>query len=91
MAAKKRKRLKDAYRFGGFRPEEFVQGIFGDPKARIVVLVRRSKKLFAGCAERFAPAGTITGGGWFAICPAGLCGFFWSSRCGGFSAAAAGM
>jgi hypothetical protein len=91
MAAKKRKRLKDAYRFDGFRPEEFVHGIFGDSHARIVVLIRRSKKLSAACAERFAPAGTTAGGGGSAIFPAARCGFFSSSKYGGFSAVAVGM
>lgn len=40
-ASKKRKRLLDAYRFAGFRPLEQVPGIFGDPKARVITLVRR--------------------------------------------------
>ena len=91
MAAKMQKRLKDAYRFWGFRPEEFVQGIFGDPKARIVVLVRRSKKLSAACADRFTAAGMTAGSGGSAIFPAGRCGFFWNSKCGVFSAVAVGM
>ena len=38
----KQKRLLDAYRFAGFRALESVRGILGDPKARIVTLVRRS-------------------------------------------------
>ena len=40
----KRKRLHDAYRFPGFRPLEKTRGVFGDPKARVVMLVRCSKK-----------------------------------------------
>ena len=32
------------YRFPGFRPGTTVQGIFGDPKARVVYLHRRGKK-----------------------------------------------
>jgi hypothetical protein len=32
-----------AYAFPGFRPEGTVRGIFGDPKARIIKLNRRSK------------------------------------------------
>ena len=35
----KHRRLEDAYRFIGFRPEPRVRGIFGDPKARIVRLL----------------------------------------------------
>ena len=34
----------DAYAFPGFRPQPTVRGVFGDPKARVVTLVRRSKK-----------------------------------------------
>jgi hypothetical protein len=30
--------------FPGFRPEQTVRGIFGDPKARVITLKRRSKK-----------------------------------------------
>ena len=41
---RKQRRLEDAYRFIGFRPEPRVRGIFGDPKARIVRLLRRRKK-----------------------------------------------
>ena len=40
----KQRRLQDAYRFAGLRPLATVRGVFGDPKARIVVLVRRRKK-----------------------------------------------
>ena len=42
--ANRRKRLSDAYRFDGFRPLEEVRGVFGDPIARVVTLVRCSKK-----------------------------------------------
>ena len=52
--AKKRKharQLTDAYAFPGFRLLRSVRGVFGDPKARIVRLVRRSKKHCAGAAE----------------------------------------
>lgn len=43
-ATPKRKRLLDAYRFPGFAPRAEVHGIFGDPRARVIPLVRRSKK-----------------------------------------------
>ena len=45
MAAteKRKRRLWDAYSFPGFRPEGTVRGIFGDVKARIIRLRRRSK------------------------------------------------
>ena len=41
--AKRRRRLWDAYCFPGFWPEPTVRGIFGDPKARVISLKRRSK------------------------------------------------
>ena len=40
----KRKRLLDAFQFPGFRPLKLVRGVFGDPWARVITLVRRSKK-----------------------------------------------
>jgi transposase len=43
VTAAKRRRLRDAYRFAGFRPIEQVRGVFGDPHARIITLIRRSK------------------------------------------------
>jgi transposase len=49
--AKRVRRLWDAYTFPGFRPRSTVRGIFGDPKARIITLVRRSKKA-CGCCGR---------------------------------------
>jgi transposase len=38
--------------FPGFRPEQTVRGIFGDPKARVITLKRRSKKTVCGCCGR---------------------------------------
>src|SRR5271157_5638726 len=60
----KRRRLVDAYRFAGFRPVEHVRGVFGDPYARIITLVRRSKKqwVFAGscgCFQGFWSIGSL--------------------------------
>src|SRR5271156_720042 len=43
-AAKRIRRLWDTYWFPGFRPEPTVRGIFGDPKAVVIGLKRRSKK-----------------------------------------------
>src|SRR5262245_51092038 len=53
MAASKRRerRLWDTYAFGGFRVQPTVRGVFGNPKARLVSLVRRSKKQHAGAAQ----------------------------------------
>src|SRR5512135_2264758 len=41
---RKPRRLDDAYRFTGFRPGPTVRGVFGDPKARILRLLRPGKK-----------------------------------------------
>ncbi|MGC9258680.1 MAG: hypothetical protein ACP5I8_01190 [Phycisphaerae bacterium] len=38
-----KRRLSDAYRFAGFRMAPKVTGMFGDPKARLLRLSRRSK------------------------------------------------
>ena len=40
---RKARRLVDAYTFRGFCPRATVQGLFGDPLARLVTLVRREK------------------------------------------------
>src|ERR1700746_659778 len=48
--SQRRRRLWDAYCFPGFRPERTVRGIFGDPKARVITLKRRSKKRLAAGA-----------------------------------------
>ena len=59
----RRKRLLDAYRLPGFCPREPVRGIFGDPQARVVKLVRRSKKPLVAAAGEFTPDGTTGGRG----------------------------
>jgi hypothetical protein len=56
---RKQRRLWDTYSFPGFRPGCTVQGIFGDPKARVVYLDRRGKKRFAGPAAISSEDGTI--------------------------------
>jgi len=80
----KRKRLRDAYCFDGFRPLEEVRGIFGDPVARVVTLVRRSKKQSARSAASHTSAGTIEQLAEFAIFPAATHGSIWRSRYAGF-------
>jgi len=44
----KKLKLQDAYRFPGFRPASTLNGVFGDQKARVVILSRRSKKMVCG-------------------------------------------
>jgi hypothetical protein len=77
-----RRRLRDAYRFPGFRLIEDLRGVFGDPHARVVTLVRRSKKRRAGHADNNTSVGTIARFGALAIWQPAACGYSWSSRCG---------
>ncbi len=57
-SAKQRRRLWEAYAFPGFRPQSTVRGVFGDPKARVIVVVRRSKKRSAVAVVERTGAGT---------------------------------
>jgi len=77
----KRRRLADAYTFPGFRPLQRVQGMFGDPKARLITLVRRGKKRSVAAAVRFTTGGTTEGSGEFGICPAPITVFTSTWRC----------
>jgi hypothetical protein len=45
---RKFRRLADAYTFHGFRPLARIVGMFGDPRARVVTLVRRGEKTICG-------------------------------------------
>jgi len=83
MAKFRRRRLRDAYRFAGFVPMARVHGVFGDPKARVVVLRRRQKKRRAGNAVGGGEAITITTSAGYGTCPVATGGFTWSWRCGG--------
>lgn len=80
-ASRKRKRLFDTYRFPGFRPEEVVKGVFGDPKARVITLVRRSKKRRVASVAWRIGTGTTASGAACAICPAPIRGSTSSSKC----------
>src|SRR3974377_2625608 len=87
--ASKRRRLWDTYSLPGLRPEPTVRGIFGDPKARLITLKRRSKKRRAGAAVACRWVGTTAKSAGSAICRAGIRGYFWNWRCGGGGGAAA--
>jgi hypothetical protein len=84
--SRKRKRLTDAYNFAGFRAQEQVRGIFGDPGARIVTLVRRSKKQLAAVAVAFRQGGTTAPRAACAIWAAATHASTWSSGFVGFDA-----
>src|SRR5215467_11106254 len=66
-----------------------VRGVFGDPHARIIALVRRSKKQPAAHAEENIPDGTTARSAEFATFRLAACAYFWSSRCGAFGAVSA--
>ena len=57
-ASRRLRRLWDTYSFAGFRAQPTVRGIFGDPKARVITLRRRSKKRRAGAVVGSRWAGT---------------------------------
>ena len=76
MVTSGKRRLRDAYRFPGFRPVDDLRGVFSDPYARVVMLVRRSKM------DGSNPAGTIEGSGAFEILEPAICVCTWSSRYG---------
>jgi hypothetical protein len=71
------RRLWDTYRFHGVRPQHTVFGIFGDPKARVIQLVRRGKKRRAECAALYIIPSTTARSEGFGTFPAGICGFTW--------------
>ena len=61
-----------------------VRGVFGDPRARVLTLVRRSKKLYAAAAAKYNEAGTTAESVRFEICRVGIREYTWSSRYAGF-------
>src|SRR5258708_32560964 len=87
MAGKRRRRLWDTYCFPGFRPEQTVCGIFGDPKSRVITLKRRSKKRLVGVAGASRWGGTTARCAVCAIFRAATLGYFWNWRCGAWRAA----
>src|SRR2546428_12305308 len=76
-----------AYRFPGCRPVPELVGVFGDPHARVVRLVRGSKKRAAEPAGGCIRAGTTARLGACEIWLADLIASTSSSRCGGGPAA----
>jgi hypothetical protein len=73
-------RLPDTYRFPGFRPAAIVRGIFGDPKARIVTLLRRRKKRPAASVVNPSAPITTASCGVSATCPVATLVCIWRSR-----------
>jgi len=87
--ANRQRRLWDAYAFPGFRPQCTVRGVFGDPKARVIALVRRSKKRSAAAVDERTGGGTIGARAARAICPAAMHASTSNSRYGAYGARAA--
>jgi hypothetical protein len=58
----KNRRLLDEYRFPGFRPRAEIQGVFGDPKARVIQFKRTQKNsmraLWQGSSESLQQEGS---------------------------------
>ncbi len=71
------RRLQDVYQFAGLRPLATVRGVFGDPKARIVVLVRRRKKRHVASAGAGTAVTTIGDAGWCGTCRVPIFAFTW--------------
>jgi len=78
---RKRRSLSDLYQFPGCKPKRTVHGVFGDPHARVIKLVRQGKKLFVGYAARFIEPIVLAKSDWSAIFPAEAPGFIsnWKS------------
>ena len=76
---KTKKSLSEIYSFPGFRARvKFKKGVLGDPKARVLDLVRRQKKRFVQVAARIPRVITINAFTALEISTAGICGFTWS-------------
>ena len=87
---KKKRRLLDEYRFPGFSPRAEIKGMFGDPKARVIRLVRTGKKRHADNAGRFIGAITTGQRAGYGICPAVTGEYTWKWRFAASSAGSAG-
>jgi hypothetical protein len=81
---RKRRVLSDLYQFPGCRPKSTVHGVFGDPNARVVKLVRQGKKLLVGYVARSIEPIVLEKSGWSAISPAGAPEFTSSWKFGAF-------
>jgi hypothetical protein len=82
----KKRRLLDEYQFPGFRLRSEIQGIFGDPRARVIRLKRTQKKRFADAVARLIADTTTRKCNRHGICPAGMPGYTWKQRSGESSA-----
>ena len=86
----KQRRLQDAYRFDGVRPLATVRGLFGDPRARIVALVRRRKKQHAAPVDGASAVSTTADTGWYETCRAAIGASTWTWKSAASRAGAVG-
>jgi len=86
----KTRRLLDEYHFPGFRPRSKIQGIFGDPRARVIKLDRRQKKLYAVVAALCIAVTTTRRYDKYGIYPVGMPEFIWRWKFVGSSARGVG-
>lgn len=76
---KTKKSFSEIYSFPGFRAKaKFKKGILGDPKARIVELVRRQKKRFVHPVVKLPEVIMTNVSTRFEISPVVTCGFIWN-------------
>jgi hypothetical protein len=81
-----KKSLIDAYQFDNFKTCKAAKGRFGDKTALVLLLSRRSKKVYAPNVAFGTGAGTTERSRWSGICRAATGEFIWSSRLGVFAA-----
>ena len=86
----KKRRLLDEYQFPGFRPMSKIQGIFGDPKSRVIRLHRSQKKRYAVAAGPCTTVTTTRQCDGYEICPVGMRGSIWKWKSDGFGASGVG-
>lgn len=87
----KRRTLSDLYHFPGCKPKGAVHGVFGDPRARVIKLVRQGKKLLVGYVARFIEPIVLAKSDWSAIFPAGAPEFILNWKSGASCAAGAAL
>jgi len=74
---RKKRRLLDEYQFPGFHPKAGIQGVFGDPKARVIHLKRTQKKQYVGVAAQFIGVTTTRRRVAYGTYPAGMRESIW--------------
>lgn len=82
----KKRRLLDEYQFPGFRPRSRIQGIFGDPKARVIRLKRTEKKQHVVAVGQCTAVITTRQFDRYETYPAEMPGSIWKWKSGGSSA-----